>query len=120
MGAAQEELGISTDFRLALPANPGVESVDLCVILGNLLENALNACAAQTKGKKFIRTLAKVEGMEILICVENSYDSTIEYSNHEGLGIPSVNTIAGKYGGVASFERKDKQFCASVLLYKTE
>ena len=114
--AQAREAGIGIDFKLALPASPGVEDMDLCVALGNLLENALHACAAQKRGERFIRALAKTDGNEILICVENSCD--VQHENHgEGLGIPSVHAIADKYTGIAGFERNGNVFSASVLLY---
>lgn len=106
-------LGIRTDFLLSLPQACGVADADLCVVLGNLLENAVNACGAA--GEPFIRMRVKVEGEELLIAIDNSCGEK-EPAGGAGLGIPSVKAVARTYGGMARLTRKGNVFEASVLL----
>lgn len=114
-----EKLGINIDFNLSLPSNIGVDEADICVVLGNLLENALKACEAQTIGKKHISVSIKIEELELLILVENSSDTKDNIPKGDGLGIPSVYAISKKYSGAANFEHKNNIFSASVLLNRT-
>lgn len=107
-------LGVRTDFLLSLPQACGVADADLCVVLGNLLENAVNACGGAAGGK-FIRVRVKAEGEEVLIAIDNSCGEKAP-SGGAGLGIPSVKAVARAYGGMARLARKGDVFEASVLL----
>lgn len=107
-------LGIRTDFLLSLPQACGVADADLCVVLGNLLENAVNASAAAA-GDRFIRVRVRAEGEEVLIAVDNSCGEK-EPSGGAGLGVPSVKAVARAYRGMARLARKGDVFEASVLL----
>ena len=115
--AFAKKQGIETNFSLLLPQNAGVADTDLCIVLGNLIENAVQACSTQQAGKKFIRVQAKAEDGKILIAVDNSYEESSRHSESNGMGITSVHAIASKYSGMAEFEKKDGVFLASVLLY---
>lgn len=110
-------LGVKTDFLLSLPQECGVADADLCVVLGNLLENAVNACGAAA-GEPFIRVRIKAEGEEVLIAIDNSCGEK-EPPGGAGLGIPSVKAVARAYGGMARLARKGDVFEASVLLTRT-
>lgn len=118
--------GISFYSKLLLPQQLSVEEPDICVIFGNLLENALEACQRQTEGEKFIRVCARTFGTNsISITIDNSCgqkpcpaDKAFISSKREeiGTGILSVNNIADKYDGVTSFKYKNGVFLSSVLL----
>lgn len=115
--AQAEAQGIHADFQLVLPEKSGVTDTDLCIVLGNLMENAIHACAVQERGEKFLRVLAKAEGPDVFISVDNSCapDAAPEGS---GLGISSVQAVAKKYSGFAKFDRQGNEFNAAVLMYR--
>lgn len=46
---------IEVTAKASVPASLTVADVDLCVVIGNLLDNALEACLRQTEGRRFIR-----------------------------------------------------------------
>lgn len=109
---------IKIDYLLSLPQQTGVADTDLCIVLGNLIENAMNACRTQLSGRKFLRVEVRTEENKVLIAVDNSIDmSSKQIGSSAGLGIPSVRAIAKKYSGMAGFEQKNGVFQASVLLY---
>ena len=117
--AMAKEQGIDASFLLSLPQEAGIADTDLCIVLGNLIENAMRACRLQSEGRKFLRVKAKVEENKVLIAVDNSMDAVVKQDKSgTGLGLSSVRAIAGKYGGMAGFEQKDGVFQASVLLYR--
>ena len=111
-------LGIKIELLIYLPQECGIADADLCVVLGNLLENAVKACSVQEQ-EAFIRMRVKTEGEEVLIAVDNSC-GTKEVPSGAGLGIPSVKAVARVYGGMAQFTRKGNMFEASVLLPKKQ
>lgn len=116
--SAAEKAGIQTDIQLGLPDKPGIADIDLCIILGNLMENAIKACE-KVNGEKLLRVVAKVKDDEVLIAVDNTCSPCDACTdNSSGLGIPSVQAIAKKYGGIAKFDQKDNMFMVSLLLYR--
>lgn len=117
--------GIEVTAALQFPRSLPMEDSDLCVMLGNLLENALEACQRQT-GERWIRVRATVneQGM-LVIAVSNSFTGQLQRQGEvflsskrdgPGKGILSVQTIARRYEGITKFEQKDGVFTASVLL----
>lgn len=58
-----KEAGIRLDVELGIPMDMGdVSDGDLCVIVGNLLENAVEACERLPEGGRFIRIRIRLSG----------------------------------------------------------
>jgi hypothetical protein len=123
--------GVKTDVKLWVPRDTGrVTDTDLCVIVGNLLENALEACARMTGGDRFIRAYSAVENGALSIMVENSFDGYVLSEGgafmsrkadgatppREGIGILSVRAVCAKYGGLADFAATGGVWKASALV----
>lgn len=125
------EKAASTGIRMhisfcALTDTPILEP-DFCVILGNLLENAVDACRKNAGGgSPLISVRAARAGSHMFtITVDNTcsvspafLEDRILSSKHEsfGIGTDSVLNIARRYNGDARFEWKDNVFFASVML----
>ena len=124
--AQAQELGIELSIQCALPPECGVNDTDLCIVLGNLMENAINACTCQRSGRKYVTATARMREREILLTTENSCNEH-ELSEQEkavlcehkgsGQGIPSVMAVAKKYGGTAKFEKQGDVYRTSVIMY---
>lgn len=118
--------GVTVNIACLLPADCWISDIDLCIILGNLTENALNACRTQREGEKTISGSARITGREAIIVTENSCDMESTPAHragsdmfaNQGYGIPSIIAIAKKYNGTARFEKKDGIFRSVVLLYE--
>lgn len=121
-----KEYGIHFEVKVFLPAKIYVSDPDICVLLGNLLENAMEACLAQSHGERLIRISGGLQSQYVLVfTVDNTYENPIRQtqsgvylsSKHsgKGIGISSVQNIASQYNGVASFHHDDTMFYASVL-----
>lgn len=120
-----QRVGIKVNLQLALSERVNVADADLCVIFGNLLENALEACQNQSASQQFIDLRAAQVGNNVIITADNSYEGTIckvdDYflsSKHEGagIGISSVQAVAKRYDGAADFEYRNNIFRVSVRL----
>ena len=103
-----------------------ISDVDLCVVFGNCLENALEACKRQKDSQNYIRVNAGVSVGVFAITVENSFGGTVQRNGdgflsskrpQTGIGTASVQAIARKYGGMASFKTDGTAFCVSVVLH---
>ena len=120
-----ESAGIQFDIHIQLSDPPVIPETKLCVLLGNLLENALDACRECTDTAPFIRIRAREEGGHIALAVDNTCcrapmeeNGRFRSSKHEGFGTgtASVRSIAQRYHGVTEFHYQDHIFFASVFL----
>lgn len=118
-------IGVKVTLAVDLPAALPVPESDVCIVLSNLLENAVEACEKQQGSQQFIDVKAAVAGNQLIIMVRNSYQGDIQCDNglfasskHQGsgIGIESVRGVASRYHGNAKFTYYNHIFEASVLL----
>jgi hypothetical protein len=122
---AREE-GVTINSDLQLPQKVGITNLDLCIIFGNCLENAVEACRRMNGGQKYIHIKSRLRGNILVITIDNSYDGKIEgkngtilsrkRDNEEGIGLSSVRAVAAKYEGTALISFDDKEFRTSMIL----
>jgi len=118
--------GIPFSFELDLPRELPVAEIDLCLVLSNLLENALEASLRTAPARRQINAQAYLHsGHMILLSVENAFDGEIREKDGvfqsskrkgEGIGIQSVRRIADKNGGYSRFSHEGGIFRANVML----
>ena len=118
--------GIITDVLFQIPADTGVmQEIDLCIIIGNLLENAVEACIRASMETRKIKLHATMKNDHLRITCENSYPGVNMASNGklmsskhsgEGVGIRSVQAVVEKYGGITRFEAGDDLFLSLVFV----
>lgn len=125
---AEEARKDGTDFicRADLPETLPLDEPELCALMGNLLENAAEACRGiRDDMAAFIRLHILLDGSLLTITVDNTcpvppveQDGRLLSTRHEGYGVgtQSVRSIAEKHHGLACFEWVDGEFRASVLL----
>jgi len=123
---AAAEQGIRIRWQTEVPRNIPVSDVDLTVIFGNILDNAVRACAAVPPGERYINLRADMNTPGALyISAANSFDGKPVIRNGRffttkkdggGLGLRSVAETAGKYGGASRFTCRGREFQSSVLL----
>ena len=116
------------DFKadVSIPASIPVQDVDLTVVVGNLIENAVYACISKPDMPKNIIIKGKVQNNILLFTIDNTYSNAIRkdksgsyYSTkHEGVGIglESVAEIIERYNGVLKIEQHNNVFYVSVML----
>ena len=123
--AARED-GIRTIWRIDLPENCPVSDMDLCGILGNILENALRACKNIPESDRSIRlTVTTMNEPNLYIVAANTFDGNVRrkgssyLSTREGgtgIGLTSITLTAQKYGGSARFHHEGCVFCTDVRI----
>lgn len=122
--ARQSEIDVACDC--VMETQPAMPDLELCSIIGNLLENAVEACRRQESGRKFIHlTLKKESGAMLVLIVENSFCGTIKEkrghflsSKREGygIGLASVAALTEKNDGILKIEYENEIFKVSMLL----
>jgi hypothetical protein len=117
------------DFRVnaGIPGTLPVENADLCILIGNLLENALEACAYVAGEKRITVTIKQIRN-NLVILVDNNFDGNITEKagglasrkgrNRIGKGLASIQAVAAKYGGEADYnpDQENKQFTSQVII----
>ena len=98
---------------------------EFCVLLGNLLENAIEACAVSI-GERFIKVAIQQTGSSMLSMIVDNTSSKppiwekgrLVSCKHEGFGMgtESVRIITKRYHGDARFKWKDGMFYVSIML----
>lgn len=103
-----------------------IERYDLSVVLGNLLDNAIEACnKIAVKEKPYIKVTIETTETALLIDVVNSSQQTVSLHNgytdkkdksRHGYGMQNIGAVADKYGGTFHYEYENSSFAATVIL----
>lgn len=117
---------ITFNVSLSLPQDFPLPDFELCIILSNLLENAVEACSRQQEHEiRSICLQGKYTNDQFYMIVNNSYTSEpyIKHGrflsskrNEYGIGISSVNKIIKNHNGLCSIQMKNKEFQASIVI----
>ncbi|MBC2575965.1 sensor histidine kinase [Peptostreptococcus canis] len=120
------EYGIFTDFFVKLNNNIPIDDIDFCVLLGNLLENAMNALRnVHEDNKKITLKIGQTSENIIAIQINNTHTNKIIVKNnifmsttHDGMGqgLKSVRIIVEKYNGNMDINYDSKEFEVKILL----
>ena len=118
--------GIPFSAQIDLPQTLPVDELDMCLVLSNLLENALEASLRTVPVRRWMKVNAYVHAERLLLMqVENACGGEIKETNGvfrsskrkgNGIGIQSVRHIAEKNGGASTFAYQDGVFCAKIML----
>lgn len=123
--AAAHQLGATYDVRLAIPPQISFPDDELCVLLGNLLENATEAMGRQQSGRRWLYLRGKLNQGRLVLLLDNTFDGIVSrqeesFSSRKhpesGLGLRSVQAIVKKYGGLVDFSVKEGIFHVSLMI----
>ena len=135
MLARGAETGVRAEVRVELPPELHIPNSDLCPLLMNLLENALEANEKAPEGaEKWLRGTMHLRGEYLYVGVENARFAPVNFDPEEGLynstkpgtlhgmGLKSARATARKYHSELVLKAIEDSFSAStaLLLPKTE
>lgn len=109
----------------------GIDEVDLCNLLGNLLDNAIDACEKCRDKQRVIEIKLQMCNNKYLVEVENTAEENALKNNTQlsttrkdtarhGYGVKSVRSIAEKYSGMVNFSQVGDRFRSAVVLSISE
>ena len=120
---------IQFNVNVLVPAALPFESGHLAIVLGNLLENALEACRDIPDGKGFIcLDISYAKGI-FQLCIKNNYQvkrkkdnighylTTKDDTIYHGLGLSSINHAVVNYHGQMEITDNDNVFQVIVVMY---
>ena len=119
---------IETKVNIEFPRNTNIRSADLTTILGNLLDNAMEAAQKCKEGHRFVYLTVRRINNILIIKVENSFEeqpvmedgeiqSSKEDKQRHGWGLKSARTAAESYDGSLETSFHDNVFCAVSTLF---
>lgn len=120
--------GIKVSTNIIVPEKLPIDSVDECIIFGNLLDNAIEACEKMNNREKTIDVSVKYNGKYLLCNIENPTIDKVKYGkkslvttksnkNEHGIGTKNINRIVKKYNGTIKYSVKDGKFNAELMLF---
>ena len=125
---ANEVLNV-VETKISIPEQLRLHSFDLNVLLGNLLDNAIDA-SMQTENKKLKITIKLDKGILFLnICNscqrivggrKNFLETTKEDKVNHGIGLKNVHRIVEKYHGDIEFIYENDSMETDVMMYVKE
>ena len=126
-----KSMGIDVDYSFIIPTNMRFSDIDLCSIVSNLFDNAIEA-TSKTDNKKIEFTIAPIKNM-LHIYISNTCNGNYEYDSNisntgkfvstkkdkknHGLGLESIKTIVDKYQGQMEVFPDRNSFYVNVLLF---
>ena len=117
--AKNENIEVQLDINFSKTEK--IDSIDLCVLLGNTLENAIEACAAlSSEAKRVIDLHILQDGSLILIDIINPYDpenkKISQNKRKHGYGLKNVRKVVNKYSGDIEIKNTDNVFQVSMVI----
>jgi len=120
---------IKLDIRLLIPPVLNIEVADIVTIIGNLLDNALDA-VSKVEDKR-IKLDIEYSRESLFIQVENTFDGVVKYDNNtndkristrksggeHGHGLKNIRKSVEKYNGHIEVIHEENIFSVGVLLY---
>lgn len=127
-----EQENIRWECDVQIPGRCCINEFDLCVLFGNLLDNAVEACGRlqydPSDGReRFINIQAKIVKSCFLLDIKNSADVTEnhgtefmkkakKYPKEHGIGLLNVQDVAAGYNGIMNIETQNGIFEISVMI----
>ena len=122
-----EQHSVILDLDVQIPEQLAVSSQAMSVILGNAIDNAIEA-AEETEERRVSVIVLYTKG-RLVIQISNPYSGELhlgtsgeyltkkaEKENH-GFGLKSIRDVVEKSGGVMNIEAKEGEFILTILLY---
>lgn len=117
--ATEKEINFTYDIDVIGKIN--IQDIDMCALLANLLDNAIEACEKNKGEKKWIYLKIRKRNHMLFIWLENSiskrkknkinfFQSMKDNKELHGLGMKSIDNVIQKYDGYKEYKVQENQF----------
>mgnify|MGYP001012929185 CR=1 FL=1 len=118
---------ININAKATVPEKLQLADIDLCVIIGNLMDNAIEACVkVENPEDRFIRVYIREMKGQLYISISNSMEGrakkqgqeyiTTKLGKNHGFGLKRVDSIVKKYGGFINRQSEEGVFATEIIL----
>lgn len=120
-----QKANIKVTVKAGVPDGIIMSDVELCAVMGNLLDNALEACMKLPEEERFMRIYIGRIKNQFYISVQNSAGAvrkvegkyvTTKGGDSHGYGIFRIDRLAGKYGGYVNRQNEEGVFATEIML----
>lgn len=118
--ARASQAGTRFNARVYVPDEISIPEKDICCLLMNMLENAVEAAAqCRSEAERFVRFSAEVRNGFLAVKCENSFSHTLRIDDNgkyistkqtqrkSGLGITLMQEVAERYGSILDISHSD-------------
>jgi len=109
---------IKINYEICQMSNIGITDFEICSVVANLLDNAIEACEKTTQ--RYVDFKIKTKMGRLVITSKNSsngfegLDTVKADKQNHGLGVGIIKEIAGKYDGDYVYKYEDNSYTAVV------
>lgn len=126
--AVAREYGIAFQLKIFVPADLPIEQCDIGVVLGNAIDNAIDAARKCKNNDRILEISMGVKKEAWIIVIRNPYEhelkrdkngnfiSTKEDNQRHGYGINSIKKIVEKYQGEVITEMSGNIFSVTIVM----
>jgi two-component system sensor histidine kinase AgrC len=116
---------IDVDVKVTVLGDLPIKDTDLCIMFGNLLDNAIEACEEIPPEERFIRIYCDTFGQQLYLSIQNSAKEILSFEErnyistkrgHHGLGMKRVALLVEQYHGFLNLQNEPGVFASELTL----
>lgn len=123
--AIAESKGITVNTQIQIPSHISVDSVDICSIFGNAIDNAIEACERSNLQDKKISIIIACREQSILCKIVNTasesdssqFGTSKEDKQNHGFGLENIKAALSKYDAYPTIEKKNNEFTLKFVIF---
>ena len=118
--------GIAIDAKAIVPKNLSVSEIDLSLVIGNLMDNAMEACMKTEEKRRFIRVYIDILKGQLYIYIMNSSGGKLKKSGklylstknqkYHGFGLMRIDKVVDRYQGYLDRQDEKDVFVTEIML----
>ena len=116
---------IHVNCTMSFPEELSVSDIDICVIVGNLMDNALEAALKLPEEERFIRIYGAIVKQQLYISITNAAQEDLNFNERNyisekrgdhGHGMKRVKLAVDNYGGYLNLKNEPGVFVSEVMI----
>ncbi|MBP3323387.1 MAG: GHKL domain-containing protein [Clostridia bacterium] len=118
--ASEKKIKVKAEAKI--PVSLTINELDLCIIIGNLIDNAIDACCELPEENRLIRLYMEMKGNFLYLSLINTAKGSKKRSfistkgDGHGFGLRRIDNIVKKYGGYIKRASEDESFSTELML----
>ena len=126
--AIAESKGIEFETKIQIPQKISIDPIDMCIIFGNALDNAIEACERVNDTEKKINLAIICQDEKLFCKIENTAQkpanklfksSKADKKNH-GYGLENIKKALAKYNSEPTISYEDGKFILKFVAFTKE
>lgn len=123
-----KEKGIEFFLKIFIPVELPIDQCDIAVVLGNALDNAIEATERCQHSVRKIEIIMGVKKESLVIVIKNPFEGSLKRNkngnllstkddfNKHGYGISSIKNVVGRYGGNVFIDEENGKFVITISM----